>query len=377
MIEKNINKDEINKMYNAIADELNISDSIFESANRSYHALGLYLSNNIKDYKIEIFPQGSMNLGTLIKPINDKDDYDLDAVCKVNYDFESPGELKNLIGDTLKKSDMYSKLLDPEEGKRCWTLKYADSAQFHMDILPSVPKNDEKNKSIKITHKEGDLYKFITSNPEDYADWFKKLQEREYRVLLEKYSADVADLNKFNKRTILQKTIQILKRHRDIKYANISEAERENKPISIIITTLVGKMYTGNETILDLIEKFVCNFDNHITIDSMGCYVIENPINSEENFADKWNIYPERKTAFYKWVEELKYDLITNNFMLFDDLIDKSKALQKVFGDNLVKSVFEKQTLSNNKKYIKNNDVATLINEETNIPVKGHTFYGK
>ncbi len=377
MIEKNINKDEINKMYNDIADELNISDSVFESANRSYHALGLYLSNNIKDYKVEIFPQGSMNLGTLIKPISDKDDYDLDAVCKVNYDFESPGELKNLIGDTLKKSDMYSKLLDPEEGKRCWTLKYADNAQFHMDILPSVPNNDAKNKSIKITHKEGDLYKFITSSPEDYADWFKNLQEREYKILLEKYSADVADLKKFNKRTTLQKTIQILKRHRDVKYANIPEVERENKPISIIITTLVGKMYTGNETILDLIEKFVCNYHNYITVNSKGCYVIENPINSEENFADKWNIYPERKDAFYKWIEELKYDLITNNFMLFSDLVDKSKVLKKVFGENLVKSVFEKKTLSNNEKYIKNNDVATLISEETNIPVKGHTFYGK
>lgn len=377
MIEKNINKDEINKMYNDIADELNISDSVFESANKSYHALGLYLSNNIKDYRVEIFPQGSMNLGTLIKPISDKDDYDLDAVCKVNYDFESPGELKNLIGNTLKKSDMYSKLLDPEEGKRCWTLKYADSAQFHMDILPSIPNSDAKNKSIKITHKEGDSYNFILSNPEEYADWFKDLQEREYRILLEKYSADVADLKKFNKRTTLQKTIQILKRHRDVKYVNIPEAERENKPISIIITTLVGKMYTGNETILDLIEKFVCNYNNYITVDSKGYYVIENPINSEENFADKWNIYPERKDAFYKWIEELKYDLITNNFMLFDDLIDKSKALKKVFGESLVKSVFEKQTLSNNKKYIKNNDVATLIIKETNIPVKEHTFYGR
>ena len=27
----------------------------------------------------------------------------------------------------------------PEEGRRCWTLHYADDAQFHMDVLPCLP----------------------------------------------------------------------------------------------------------------------------------------------------------------------------------------------------------------------------------------------
>ena len=26
-----------------------------------------------------------------------------------------------------------------KEGRRCWTLNYADGAQFHMDILPAIP----------------------------------------------------------------------------------------------------------------------------------------------------------------------------------------------------------------------------------------------
>lgn len=378
--EEILNSEKINEMYEEIADELNISDAVFDSANRSYKALGEYLDNNLEGYKVVIFPQGSMNLGTLIKPVDKSDDYDLDAVCKVYHDFDSPEDLKNLIGDVLKNSDRYSKLLVKEEGKRCWTLKYSDDANFHMDILPSMPNSEENNNSIIITHKEDGKYTFMVSNPEDYAAWFDKLQEKERRILFERekreFSAKVEDLRKYKIRTTLQKTIQILKRHRDIKYRNASQEEKDNKPISIIITTLVGYLYTGDETILDLICKFVNDFHEYVEVDENGKYIIRNPINEEENFADKWAIYPQRKEAFYSWVEDLKKDLITNNFMIFDDLVDKGNHLKSIFGASVIESVFEKRAKTMGKKYIKTESIATLTNNETKTAVRKHNFYG-
>ena len=378
--EEILNSEKINEMYEEIADELNISDAVFDSANRSYKVLGEYLDNNLEGYKVVIFPQGSMNLGTLIKPVDKSDDYDLDAVCKVYHDFDSPEDLKNLIGDVLKNSDRYSKLLVKEEGKRCWTLKYSDDANFHMDILPSMPNSEENNNSIIITHKEDGKYTFMVSNPEDYAAWFDKLQEKERRILFERekreFSAKVEDLRKYKIRTTLQKTIQILKRHRDIKYRNASQEEKDNKPISIIITTLVGYLYTGDETILDLICKFVNDFHEYVEIDENGKYIIRNPINEEENFADKWAIYPQRKEAFYSWVEDLKKDLITNNFMIFDDLVDKGNHLKSIFGASVIESVFEKRAKTMGKKYIKTESIATLTNNETKTAVRKHNFYG-
>lgn len=378
--EEILNSEKINEMYEEIADELNISDAVFDSANRSYKALGEYLDNNLEGYKVVIFPQGSMNLGTLIKPVDKSDDYDLDAVCKVYHDFDSPEDLKNLIGDVLKNSDRYSKLLVKEEGKRCWTLKYSDDANFHMDILPSMPNSEENNNSIIITHKQDGKYTFMVSNPEDYAAWFDKLQEKERRILFERekreFSAKVEDLRKYKIRTTLQKTIQILKRHRDIKYRNASQEEKDNKPISIIITTLVGYLYTGDETILDLICKFVNDFHEYVEIDENGKYIIRNPINEEENFADKWAIYPQRKEAFYSWVEDLKKDLITNNFMIFDDLVDKGTHLKSIFGASVIESVFEKRAKTMGKKYIKTESIATLTNNETKTAVRKHNFYG-
>ena len=372
-------KEAINKMYEAIADELNISDSVFESINKSYKALGEYIENNLAGKKVAIFPQGSLNLGTLIKPISDEDEYDLDAVCKIYDSFDNPKELKQLIGKILKNSNRYSKMLQPE-GKRCWTLKYSDESHFHMDILPSCP-NNEIDHSLKITHKENGKYEYRISNPEGYADWFDKLQEIErkriYKTRSVNYSNNVEDLRKYNVRTTLQKTIQILKRHRDMKYYDASDEKKENKPISIIITTLVARMYNGSENIVELIEKFTKDWKNYIDIDSEGNCVIKNPVNEAENFADKWVIYPERKQAFFDWVDELKKDLITNNYLLIDGLVEQSNYLKGIFGTSTINKVFENQGKTKTKLYVKPGIVATLTEEKTDIEVKKHNFYGK
>ena len=71
---------QLNAWLNQIADELNITDTMLDRAISSYEAVGKWLSEGIAlDVKIE--PQGSMNLGTVIRPISDKDEYDIDLVC--------------------------------------------------------------------------------------------------------------------------------------------------------------------------------------------------------------------------------------------------------------------------------------------------------
>jgi len=63
-----------------IADELNITQTMQEKAIKSYTAVGQWLGDGIP-YDVKIMPQGSMNLGTVIRPIDDRDDYDMDLVC--------------------------------------------------------------------------------------------------------------------------------------------------------------------------------------------------------------------------------------------------------------------------------------------------------
>lgn len=136
-----------------IADELNITPTMLDKAVKSYTAVGTWLSDGIP-YDVKITPQGSMNLGTVVRPITEKDEYDVDLVCLLKNGSTLPlSRIKSLVGDRLKAHGTYRQMLE-EEGKRCWTMQYDE---FHMDILPCVPKNNYYVEpyltAIKLTHK--------------------------------------------------------------------------------------------------------------------------------------------------------------------------------------------------------------------------------
>ena len=202
-------KQNIDRMYRKIAAEIEISPTEADKAKESYEAVGKFLNNNIKQYDIRVFPQGSFRLGTVIKPISDKDEYDIDLVATIDNKFTSAKELKNIVGDVLKASDRYSKKI--EEGKRCWTIEYAESANYHMDILPTMRSNTYSDtKELIMTHKEDENseYEFKQTNPEAYYDWFLKRMEEEKKKLTEDYAIrnklEIVDVPEYKIKTTLQ-----------------------------------------------------------------------------------------------------------------------------------------------------------------------------
>ena len=42
-----------------------------------------------------------------------------------------------------------------------------------------------------------------------------------------------------------------------------------------------------------------------------GKWWVANPVDDGENFADKWNEYPERREAFLEWVKKVRSDFTT------------------------------------------------------------------
>lgn len=371
----------IDMVLRQIAKELDITDEKYENAVASYNAVGTYLSNNI-NVQVDIFPQGSFRLGTVIKPLSDEDDYDIDLVCKVNKYFSNPKDLKNEVGQALKSSDRYSKMLQ-EEGKRCWTLKYADEAQYHMDILPAIEDiTYDKDKKLKITNKDeiSNIYTFTTTNPEAYFEWFNEKQKEEKRRLVESFAVqnnkNIEEVPDYKVKTTLQVALQILKRYRDKKFEN----NLENKPISIILTTIMAQIYTGENNVYELIKKFSNNYYKYIKIKD-GIEWVENPVNSEENFADKWQIHPERKEAFKFFVSELKNDIVNNTFITSGDLLEESKSYKEIFGTKIVEKAYasigkQAKTLrKNGNMYIVKD--ATVNFEQQGTNVKEHKFFGQ
>jgi len=300
-----------------IVEKLELPESAYEKAKRRYEDLGKWFGrddSSLKSNKPHMFSQGSFRLGTAIKPINENEEYDLDLACNLKNGITNQShtqfELKTMIGTELelyrKARGITSKV---DEKHRCWRLDYQDELSFHMDIVPCIPVNEVQRDSIfesiqtlafenhttikssetpiHITDNRNENYKKISddwniSNPEGFAKWFEdNMTQSSYGIALE--SAQVDKVPDFTYKTSLQRVIQLLKRHRD----NMFKDKRMNdsKPISVIITTLATYAYTG-ETDLELaLKNILINMDKFIKPTTPR---IANPVNPDEDFADRW-----------------------------------------------------------------------------------------
>ena len=132
----------------------------------------------------------------------------------------------------------------------------------------------------------------------------------------------------------MQRAVQLMKRHRDIMFADDSD----NKPISIIISTLAGHAYLDKGDLFETIRGIVEGMPNHI-LDRDGEPWIENPTNPDENFADKWSEHPERRTAFYEWGENLQDDL--ERLAQCSSIDECEEILNELFGENVVSNILK------------------------------------
>lgn len=370
-----------NKLLENLSNELDISESRYKQAEDRYKAVGKWIGREdsiIAEHSPDIYPQGSFRLGTVIKPITDAEKYDIDLVCVLDLTKNqvSQKKLKEMVGYEIKSyATTNSMQSPPENGKRCWTLNYADGAQFHMDILPSLPDGNSfrillENKgfstkwtelAIAITDKTNPNYdqiadEWLRSNPKGYAEWFKERMKTRFDArliqLAESLRASVESIPEYKVKTPLQRAIQILKRHRDMRFTG-HEMEVA-KPISMIITTLSAKLYNNEEDIYSTLQNIIEKLDAHagllqpgVTLNENiinlhliekkidGTWYIPNPVNPTENFADRWHENNhERARAFFQWVSWVQSDLLE---VLRQADIKKIKgSLEEHFGKNII-----------------------------------------
>lgn len=295
----------------ATADALDIPDYVYEDATVKYEDVGEHLgadNSPLAAYAPEIYVQGSFRLGTVVRPVDHDGDYDIDQVCRLTIKKENitQADLKKKIGDRLKEREDLKEILT--ESRRCWTLEYPqDSGMpgFHLDVLPSIPNEERLPTGILLSDKE--LHLWQKSNPVAYAEWFKDRMavvfQKRAAVLAESMAASIEDVPEWSVRTPLQRSVQILKRHRDTYFVG----DFDNKPISIIITTLAGHAYRNEEDIFDALDSIVKRMPSFIQ-NRNGVWWVQNPVDEDENFADKWNEYPERREAFVDWLKKAEQD---------------------------------------------------------------------
>lgn len=400
-------KKQFSEILETLGETLDITESQYKAAVSSYGAVGEWLAkpeSSLAPYKPVIRPQGSFMLGTMIKPVCEDDDLDIDLVCELTG--KNPQwtqyHLKQAVGNRLKANETYKNMLD-EEGRRCWTLMYSDSANYHMDILPSLVSSgydtvlgkafsatmlDENYESlaIRITdNKQSNYYtdtvaeNWMKSNPFGYGRWFFNAADVSTLRKSIMLSEAVSPVPKYSKNKLpLQRVVQILKRHRDMMFNG-----DEHKPISIIITTLASRAYGKETSIIDALTNVVANMRNHIESrydSNTGRMVkwIPNPVNPEENFADKWVEHPQREKNFYKWLDQVESDIQT--IVQKRGLQYIAEAMKKPFGEQAITKTFS--TIGERSLNLRENGalkMATgtgILSSVGSVTAAAHNFHG-
>jgi hypothetical protein len=161
----------------------------------------------------------------------------------------------------------------PLELGRCWRLDFFDLG-FHMDVLPVIPDEEVPN---GILLSDVDLRRWQYSHPIGYASWFYDRMDRrlfeERRVAMAKaLGRSVDEVPQFLVRTPLQRVVQLLKRSRD----EFFKAALSERPASVLVTTLAGHAYRGEEPIDDALSQVVAKMSSHIE-NRDGVWWVSNP----------------------------------------------------------------------------------------------------
>ncbi|MFD3587107.1 cyclic GMP-AMP synthase DncV-like nucleotidyltransferase [Streptomyces sp. NPDC058683] len=307
---------------------LDIAPDLHDTAIERYGEVGTWLAENGSP-GWEIHSQGSFLLGTVVRPNTETGEYDIDLVCRLplQRDSTTKEELKQRVGDQLVAYRRWKQRQGHTDGpeslearRRCWTLGYPG---FHLDVLPAIPDEEHPPTGILLTDKK--LHKWQHSNPLGYADWFHARSELSRALLEKRLVASVAKVPEHHIRSTLQRLVQILKWHCMLFFAE----DTDNRPPSILLTTLAGRAYRGEDDLFTAVRNVLAAMP-HFIEKRDGQWWVPNPAHEEENFTDKWNEYPERRQAFLTWFGEIT--TIMDNLALTE-----SKGLHVVYSQ-LIKS---------------------------------------
>lgn len=384
-----LRKAEVYSLLDQICQALELTAAQLEAARTSYEAVAEWLSGSDNPLLkwIDIYAHGSTGLGTTVKPIG-REDFDVDLICKVlRFTADRPpAELKRIVGDRLKENARYAAML--EEKKRCWRLNYA--REYHLDISPTINNAKCANGGELVPDKK--LREFKPTNPKGYKALFERRAALIPTLRMQKALAaeDRAAVEPFpvhgTAKGIMRRTVQILKRHRDVHFLEVVE---EIAPISIIITTLAAQSYEycvksfvfdSELDVLIATIRLMPHFIDKPVVNGRRIYVVANETTVGENFAERWNTEPARAAAFYEWHAKALADFEALPDLQGIDVIGKS--LEGSLGSSVVRKVIDARTDSISqartakKLYVAPTVGLTLSSAANATPVRSNTFFG-
>lgn len=328
-----------------ITEALQLNDTRRKLVEERYKSVSTFIEESPGlFFDAKIYSQGSYRLGTTVKP-RQGEEYDLDFVVQIhkNWKVLSFPEVYNLFKDLIESDDRWKDLVI--EKTRCIRLNYAD--EFHMDIISTCTENIHGDIN-RIMIPDRAEHCWGISNPEGYALWFEKKYIAQRNIYLSDFYPGMElraaqDLPKDDPNYLkqpLQHAGQLIKRYRDVYF----EKQMDMAPSSIVLTTLVAKMYDGENSIYETIQKVVERFRMAVEIEKLYYrqFHVSNPVLPDEIFTKEWNKNPKLFEAFVLFMKSL-YELweklhTSNGTDLFNLLKDN-------FGTGAFDSAYKAQGL--------------------------------
>jgi hypothetical protein len=308
-----------------VTEELQLSPARYAQAEQRYLAVAQILeadSSPFSGFAPRIYPQGSMRLGTTVKPI--KGDHDLDFVLELSQPHHQidPMKLISALHSHFKGHGLYQGMVELKN--RCVRLVYAN--EFYMDILPACKDQSGEEHHIQVPDREARSWK--PSNPIGYASWFEAQSHLGPDLLLEK-AMPLPKPQPAGEKRPLQLIVQLIKRWRDLRYA----ADMKRAPISIILTTLAADVYRGQRSVSeglgDVLLGIVRAID-YAEAHGHRLYVL-NPKNPREDLSERWDTVPEVYDAFKGGIREFA----TQWSALMRQEGNVQKELEGLFGETV------------------------------------------
>lgn len=325
-----MNHDEI---LQRIGKELELTPSKLDDLEKNYNALASFIDNNhsLSDKEGKIFTQGSFAIDTAIKPLK-KDDFDVDMVVLFGDDF-IPGMHVTTFYDQLvdvfrdsRYRDMY------EEHKNVIRINYSND--YHFDIMPALINPNKKDGHIKCVNTKKS--KWEDRAPKLYRDWFIEKSGHpdftfsgNYPFQFRDMQIDVLEKPKpLYMKSILTRTIQLVKRARDVFFQDYED----EIPQSIVITTIIANLYKNEVSVKQLLIRCAYHFLDLVEKTKIK---VVNPVKDiEENFTSKWDENENYRLNFNKFAYWFHYKMLS--ILHNDNQDDVSFHITTTFGKNMI-----------------------------------------
>jgi hypothetical protein len=360
-------RNSLSQLLEQVCEALQLTETQHDSAVEKYTAVGNWIGgpgSPLDSLATAIYPQGSMALGTTVRPFDDGE-YDLDLIFEVTRAQLSPADLHRVIERRLRDNQLYSVRLVSPCPPRCIRLAYA--GDFHLDIVPARTALLVGGTAIEVPDRE--LKCWIPNDPKGYAKWFEN-SCGESGLMQKATPQDVPSRVPSGQKPPLKRAVQLWKRQRDIVFGDAKGA-----PSSIFLTTLAGTFYKGEALTANALSNILVHTELSIRTEWPNRISVTNPTNAAEDLCNRFS--DDEYAAFAKWVGS--FNQAIQKLIQTQGLEKIASVLEILFGESLtskvVKSFMERLALDQQSGRLRYQR-SGLITGAAAVAVPRHTFHG-